>query len=71
MFNYVKIYYTIKLNTMGKMKEKFMNVRQHDRHDDDAYHYEQWKTEEESKERILTSKDVLSDLFKKIGESYV
>ena len=56
---------------MRKMKEKFMDVRQHDRHDDDAYHYEQWKTEEESKERMLTSKDVLSDLFKKIGESYV
>jgi len=56
---------------MGKMKEIFMDVRKHDRHDDDAYHYEQWKTEEQSEERILTSKDVLSDLFKKIGESYV
>jgi hypothetical protein len=58
---------------MGKMKEIFMDVRKHDRHDDDAYHYEQWKSREreQSEERILTSKDVLSDLFKKIGESYV
>jgi len=58
---------------MGKMKEIFMDVRKHDRHDDDAYHYEQWKSREreQSQERMLTSKDVLSDLFKKIGESYV
>jgi len=47
-----------------------MDVRQHDRHDDDAYHYEQWKTEEESKERMLTSKGMLTNLFKRMGESY-
>ena len=55
---------------MGKMKEKFMDVRQHDRHDDDAYHYEQWKTEEQSEERMLTSKGMLTNLFKRMGESY-
>jgi len=58
---------------MGKMKEKFMDVRQHDRHDDDAYHYEQWKSREreQGEERMLTSKGMLTNLFKKIGESYV
>ncbi len=56
---------------MGKMKEQFMLLRERDtRHDDDAYHYEQWKTEEESKERMLTSKGMLTNLFKRMGESY-
>jgi len=54
------------------MKEKFMDVRQHDRHDDDAYHYEQWKSREreQGEERMLTSKGMLTNLFKRMGESY-
>ena len=55
---------------MGKMKQIFMDVRKHDRHDDDAYHYEQWKAEEQEDNVILTTNDALNHLFKKIGESY-
>jgi hypothetical protein len=57
---------------MGKMKQIFMDVRQHDRHDDDAYHYEQWKSRERehSDERMLTSNELLGNMFKKMGESY-
>ncbi len=57
---------------MGKMKQIFMDVRQHDRHDDDAYHYEQWKSREREQGNnvILTTNDALNNLFKKIGESY-
>ena len=59
---------------MGKMKEQFMLLREQDtRHDDDAYHYDQWRSREREnaeKEYSIFVVESLTEMFKKMGGSY-
>jgi len=59
---------------MGKMKDQWMLLREQDtRHDDDAYHYDQWRLQEHMKAEQEYGKYVVSsltDMFKKMGGSY-